>query len=317
MAGASTPWVFIVVLGGGAVVLAFIYVFYRLRLRRRDAALARDTTQTEEERAYNQIRIARAGADHLHREGYDIAPVRSLLQEAETAQKRRDHATALSLSDRAKQRLHEIRRTDASTQPMTRPVRAAIGPGSAAVSWPAPGSAALPMPDDTTSGGAGSGEAEATARAKLPPNQVEARFALTELDRDLARPAGPGDAGAHAEAAETGKAARAAYDRADYTEAWRLALRARRRLGRSIGSIGETRPTAPAGAVTSPEPGPGGTETGPAGAPCPRCGRPSRSGDLFCRFCGGPLAAGRCPRCGAKNESADRFCAVCGAPIGA
>ena len=47
---------------------------------------------------------------------------------------------------------------------------------------------------------------------------------------------------------------------------------------------------------------------------CPSCGRETKQGDEFCRYCG-KRQGGSCPSCGAMMDIGDTFCAKCGRGI--
>lgn len=55
----------------------------------------------------------------------------------------------------------------------------------------------------------------------------------------------------------------------------------------------------------------------PPGAPCEKCGGPTRSGDQFCIHCGHQLVdiVPQCPSCHAYVQGSDRFCIFCGADL--
>jgi hypothetical protein len=294
----SSAVVYAAIVGVGIALLLFVALFSRLRNRQRDARLAQESTQSDEERAFNQIQIVRASLEHLEKQGFDVGAVRALLSEAQGADERGDHAGALSTVTRAKEKLLQIRNSAAGGDPT---------PGGTGLASPA--GAALsgaPAPE-------GAPDGESPARPRLPPHQVEARFEMTALSADLAH-AGPSvSAENRAEAQSLFGQAHSAYDRREYAEAWRLALRGRRRLGTPL----ETVAASPATVTTSPDPTAQPPETPtPDTRPCPTCGRASRSGDQYCRSCGAALRGAKCPRCGTKMDPADRFCPGCGTPSG-
>jgi hypothetical protein len=284
------------------VLLVFVYLLHQLRNRKRDARLQMQTTMPVADQAFNQIRIARAGADHLARDGYEVAGVRSVLDRAETLAQQGSSGEALRLADSAKERMVEIRR-----DPRGRTGLVGAVPPSPGLGLGAPVAPAGPAP---TLGLGGTGGAEAVPaepdRPKLPTHQVEARFALQLLRKDLEH-ASPrnGKAAVRREASSLADEAEAAYGRKEYTEAWKLALRGRRRLGGDVESVG-VRPGA--GLVPPSEPAGGGV-------PCPKCQHANAPNDRFCRGCGAAIAVGKCDRCGRVNEPTDQFCGTCGSPL--
>ncbi len=113
--------------------------------------------------------------------------------------------------------------------------------------------------------------------------------------------------------------AQSAFDKGDYTEAFRLALRGRRTLGGTVESL----PAVPGATGTAARASTNGNATTPdavqtaesvAGSErCPDCGYPALSGDVFCRGCGRPRAPLTCPSCGAPRVGGEAFCGRCGA----
>jgi hypothetical protein len=310
----SSDLIVLAVIVGVVAVLAFLVVFERSRLRRRDARMKLDSTQSDEERAFNRIQIVRAGVDHLAQQGYEVASVRATLARASEAEQRGDPSGALQLADSAREQLVRIRESPlpgaAAALPAETPeaVSGRVERRGAPSTLPAegPGSPTLP---------AGEAPSDSPARGRLPPLQVQARFELVALSRDLAGlPAGTEDA-LRGEVLAFFAQGQAAYDRQEYPEAWRLALRGRRRLGRTIESVAASPAAVP---PASPPPSPPPSDPVPsAGAVrnCPHCGQPLRENDHFCRACGHSLSASKCPRCGTALEPNDRFCATCGAPL--
>ncbi|MFI5415127.1 MAG: zinc ribbon domain-containing protein, partial [Candidatus Lutacidiplasmatales archaeon] len=148
---------------------------------------------------------------------------------------------------------------------------------------------------------------------RLAKNRAESRFQIGLLNEELAEAAQtrPADS-AVPDAQKASAEAQSAYDRAEYTDAMRLALRGRRKLGTRIESLPppNTRiPPTPPAMVPVALDGPAGT------APCIQCGRPLKAADRFCRSCGTPKAPTACPSCGTSIELGDRFCPACGVTI--
>jgi hypothetical protein len=157
--------------------------------------------------------------------------------------------------------------------------------------------------------GAGNGAAEAPPALRLPKNKAEAHFQLRLLEEELG-PAGAekGPNAAIIDARALRDQAQAAFDRADFTEALRLSLKGRRRLGAKL----ETLPPGPVAAPsTSPSvvPDPGELYK------CSSCGEILRPSDRFCRYCGTLRGPSRCPTCGTAADTDDRFCSGCGATL--
>lgn len=215
------------------------------------------------------------------------------------------------------------------------PASAEVPPsrGTASLASPAPSNPSGDSGGSTMDEGeqdelsAPSGDEEPPLKAaarKLPKNFMESRFMLTSLQNDLSSatdaqrstPEGK-------EAQDWAQKSQAAFDRKDYDESLRLALRGRRRFGGagmstiSVGpgtvvdappseaSPSAQRSSAPVGAVASPS----------DSTTCARCGRSNNAGDRFCRGCGAPMAQAKCPRCGRPAEPDDKFCHGCGSPL--
>lgn len=272
---------------------SFVYMFYQFNLRRRRRILESDVPLPPEDRAFNQIRIARAASAHLAGQGYAVGGVAESLDSAERRYARRDHAGALRLAEEAQAKLRRIH-AEGAPPAGARPVSlAAEDPGldeRAAPTAPPPAEAAAPSP------------------AKVPKGMVEARFTLNLLERELAEAESsrPGDPRLGEARNLRDESKRAFADRL-YPEAWSSALRARRRLGAPIEGVGGSTSASDAA----------GSEGSAAPGGCPRCGRALRGGEKFCRGCGASLVAHACPRCGVAVEATDEFCHACGSPVGA
>ena len=295
------------------ILLVGYYAITRLKTRRKQLSLELDTSrELVEDRAFNQLRLARTEADLLDRQGTDVSRIRPLIAEAEAARDRRDFDNALALARSAHESLvklqggHPLPGGSVSSGPLERsaPSPAADPPGlrPAGAGLSTEGLMGRTSPT-------GLGEAalpEAPPKTALPRNKAEARFQLSLLADELTRATESKGPNAQVlEATEIRDTASAAFDRGEFTEAMRLALRGRRRLGTQL----ETLPPKP------------GTKTPPSPVPdeavkCSSCGEPLRGNDRFCRFCGTLRGPARCAGCGAPLENDDRFCATCGRPVG-
>ncbi|MHB8352092.1 MAG: zinc ribbon domain-containing protein [Thermoplasmata archaeon] len=300
----------LIVLSG--VVIALVYLLYRIRQRQAAAHRNPESTQNDADRAFNQIQFVRVGCDVVEGQGFDVGPIRGELDRAEAAERRGDHAGALRHTEAARHGLHAIRGSR-ERPPDPRPEPEAKG--TALPLEPAP------IPTDPT-GPEGTEPDPSPPRPKFPPFQIETRFAMNLLAEELAGPAGdaseePRRSTARAQLEE----ARAAYAREEYATAWKLVLRGRRSLGGRMEAISPEGPStpgtsAPAGLAPTAS---GGVPAAPSVMPdraCSRCGRSVAVSDAFCRSCGAPSAALRCPRCQAPLDASDQFCGVCGTPRG-
>jgi hypothetical protein len=308
----------------GAVALVMTYAIFRMRRRRKQlVAELSDSPEVKEDRAHNQIRLASAEADILERAGVDVARPRDLLAQAQARLERRAVDEAISLARSAHEALVVLKRGEPST-PLASEGRESFGhrfsPVAAGV--PSSSSAVAPL--------AGLGErrseqpshSETMAEApppisgsRLPKNRVESHFQLRLLSEELDQPTpGGSPAPTHVEAEKLRDDAQRAYDSGDFTEALRLALKGRRRLGARIEALPPSPGSRPAtDAPSGPEAAPSGEAA--ATESCPRCGRANRPSDRFCRACGAPRQLSKCPRCGTPAAPADQFCGGCGSPL--
>jgi len=290
---ALNPYEFLALAVVALVLVAFVTIYMLRTYRLRRLASLRKTESTPalaRDRAYNRLALARREADLLEAQGGDVARARQLLALSDHSMASRDFDRAYELAQAAHETLVQSRR---------QPVRGAPPPGTAA-----PDARTGPLPT-----------APAPAPvAAVPKNRAEAQFQLRLFDQELAeakarKAAGPGvpDAG------QLNDAAHSAYANGDYGEAFRLALRGRRRVGGHVEALGSPAPAAPATA--------GGrgaddatqlAEQVAAADRCPSCGHPTVSGDGFCRGCGTAFAPSNCPKCGATRLSTDTFCGKCG-----
>jgi hypothetical protein len=305
------------------LVLFIVFIIRRSRERRRkltdDLAADRDVVK---DRAYNALRLASAEAVVLERDGVDINAPRGLITQAEGVLQRGDPYHALTLARQAQESLVRLRRVTESFQ-----VAVATGAdgGSEGEAEPMPEPAPLRAP---SAGGSESSPdpwgAGAPTAPTLQTKPVEARFQIKLLTEELEEAERQGSARPEQEeAAGLLAEAQAALEAGNPTEALRLALKGRRRVGGHVESLPPTLPPVPPATPPAAVPD-GGPATPPAlptpsaagPRPCPRCGKPSKTSDLFCRACGAPVASAQCPRCQAPLEPDDRFCPRCGAPSG-
>ncbi|HEV2166836.1 MAG TPA: zinc ribbon domain-containing protein [Thermoplasmata archaeon] len=290
--------------------------------------LAESSARTEE-RAHNQIVLDEAELATLAREGFDLERPRGLLKEARAAFDRRDFHRALQTSKSVHDSLVKLRRSGAL-------VEAEDAGGAAPSALRGPVDRASPTLEGPLSMGGIAALEGSTTRAAIPKNRMEARFQLTLLTDELVEAVRtqPND-GRVAEANRLAAEAKALEERSEYTDALRLALRARRALGgkvetlppgtlglpsvpapRGSGRVGDSEGPPRSDAATGPAPpGPSSNPTSAHGfGECPSCHRPVRPGDAFCRSCGTAVLPAKCPRCGATLEPDDRFCPRCGSP---
>jgi double zinc ribbon protein len=298
----------VVVLGAGLLLIV------RRRLKARIAELrshADGPAEFADDRSYNLLRIARAEADTLKRQGVDVRVAEAALADAEASMRHRDYDIAVLNARRAHDLLVGLRQNPSTAAGVASPPRAShsMAPPVSPRTPSDPPNDRTTAPPEELAGGPGP-EAPVPRLAK---NRAESHFQIGLLDEELSvagssRP----DEVSVKEAQGARSEAQAAYDRGDYTEAMRLALRGRRKLGARI----ETLPPPNLRIPPTPPPMAPSDLSGPAGtAPCVQCGRPLKSVDRFCRACGTPKAPTACPSCGSAVEEGDRFCPACGAPM--
>ncbi len=313
------------------VVLVFVYMLYRYLRRRGPELAARESKSMLDDRAYNQIQLGQAAAARLAATGVDVTQARELLNRAEVARTGGNYGMSIELSKKAQDFLAAARAggngLPASLSSRSGPSTSLSGsprPSTTAAGAASAGAAGYTAPPTVpfVAGGTGStpeaaGSSE-TASDRPPKNKMEAHFqlSLAQDELDQARATRSRSKGFR-EANELRNDGQAAYDRQDYTEALRLALKCRRTLGTRIEGLPvSTVPTAtgPAG-----EPGAAGKSPGPAseasssGPTCPQCGQTAAPVDQFCRACGAPIRPVLCMNCGAPLRAGDRFCGKCGA----
>lgn len=299
------------------VLIVFLFLMFRLRRRRRILTDELDTSrEVRDDRAYNQIQLARAAADRLERAGADVGPVRRRIDEAEAARARRDTETALAVARSAQEALVRLQQEPVAEVPLSAgavgaaaPRSGSYGPSSTASIAPPMGPAGLDLaslPDRSDA-------ADEAPVGRLPKNKAEAHFQLTLLADEIGAADGKGGPSADLTEAKTFLAdARSAYDRADYTEALRLGLKGRRRVGGRLETLAPSAATHPEASL---EGRPASPTSSAAGARCSNCGQPMRPGDRFCRGCGSSNDAARCRNCGQALAADDRFCGACGETV--
>jgi len=285
-----------------AVVVAGLMLFLIRRLRqRRDKLLGelRDRPQLVQDRAFNRLAMARAESEILARQGSDVTRARDLIAQAQGAFDLRNYDRAYQVAQQAHEALVHARQTAPLRRDAT-PPRTANPPGSppAPVVGPTSPAPYAPLPG-------------------IPKNRAESQFQLRLLDADLegaraVRPKSP----TFREATRIRSEAGAAFDRGDFTEAFRCALKGRRVLGSPVEALAAPPGSASSASAVKASTGvPDATLTAErvAGADrCPECGYPALSGDTFCRGCGVPRTPATCGQCGAARKPADTFCGGCG-----
>lgn len=341
---------------GSALIVIFLasyYVVRRWRQRRLQAIESPDAYSPRPDRAHNQIVTGRAFAAKLESDGVDVARSRELLDEAERDLKRGEVDLALANAKAARDELQRQRaaagpkdsgaglpRTIKAAEPARpsfRDVSRRVGDKEPEEAPSAPVARSVPAdPSDGSKGEEPSsdvdrdGAEDGTSAKTVPKNYLESRFQLKLVQEELAKAAAAKpDAPEVKEARKFLDQAQQCFDRKDFTESLRLALRSRRRLG---SAEGDTVPLSPGTVIEAPPEEPslaalrssapssqavpdasGGAK--PTTVTCARCHRSNPAENRFCRGCGAPLAAPTCPRCHKPVAPDDGFCGACGAPI--
>ncbi len=299
----------VIVVLGVAVVTLLLFLVKRLK-DRRDQLLheLRDRPELVQDRAFNRIAMARREAEILGRQGRDVGRARELIAAAQAAFDTRNYNEAY----RSAQLAHE------SLVHSRSPPLASAHRGPSTAPLPSPSAPTAPLPNGTGPWVAGPATGPAAA---IPRNRAEAQFQLRLLDQELgtAREGRPGTPET-AEAVAGRDRARAAFDRGDFTEAFRSALRTRRALGGTVEALPPS-PTfrSPADRPPASSPPSAAADAAEAAmraadaARCPECGFPLLPDDRFCRGCGSQRRPMACPKCGAARTPVDTFCGRCGA----
>lgn len=254
------------------------------------------------DRAYNRLALARREADLLAAQGGDVERASQLIALADRSLQTREFDRAYDLAQAAHETLVRARREPRRGHPLaTNPAVGAVAP------------AATPSEGGT----APSAEAGAAGASSVAKNRAEAQFQLRLFDQDLAAASkgGTNRAGVK-EARNLYVQAHAAFARADYAEAFRLALRGRRRVGGRVESLAPppSGPAPPQGAQGTAALGDAAQAAEEVAAldRCPLCGHPTAANDAFCRGCGAARTPSVCPKCGASRQPTDTFCGRCG-----
>jgi len=272
------------------IVLVALGLVLIQRIRRRRDQLRIELSSRPElvsDRAFNRLAMARREIDVLAGQGGDVERARDLVAQSQAAFDSRDFPRSYELAQTAHETLVAARK-----RPLPTGGRPAAGPVVAPAATADP---AAPPPSG------------------LAPHRAESQFQMRLLEQSL--DSVPPSDGRRKEATALLGQARTAYDRAEYGDAFRLALRGRRALGASIEALPAVGPRPPAGGATSPADPTQLAEATAASERCPLCGYPMRADDAFCRGCGAPRTDASCPACGASRAPSDTFCGKCGKPF--
>lgn len=297
-----------------AVVVAGLLLYLLRRLKNRRAKLLselEDRPELNQDRAFNRLAMARREAGILAGQGVDVQRAQDLIAESQGAFDLHHYDRAYQVAQSAHEALVNARLQGARTTGIPLP--------SSGIPPSGPGPAGTPLPGGPSLAGSAP-TAEPPARPTIPRYRAESQFQIHLLTEELeALPARRASDPSGVQAAALKRKASDAFDRGDFTEAFRLALRGRRALGGTVESL----PATGAGAVPSAPEGENGSGATPdlartaenvaGGERCPECGYPALAGDAFCRGCGRPRTTMTCPSCGAPRGAQEPFCGRCGA----
>jgi len=266
---------------GIAVLVIVLYLEVRYMKSRRkdkvDVALVRDD-------AYNALMTTQAVSRALKDQGRDTKEADLLLLKAEAAYERHDYLVCKGLAEDARSVLRKTKVAERSetveelvSAPLTEPAT----------------DEAPPIKEIK----------------KLPQNYLESKFMIetARMCIETARQQGIDVADAEGTLA----AARECYDRTEYTEALKNALRAKK--------TAEGQKTVPKIEARPPEIMREETRAPvvtPTEAACKSCGQSVDEIDNFCRKCGAAIVrVPKCPACGLDVDGNDAFCRRCGAKL--
>ncbi|MGD0057244.1 MAG: zinc ribbon domain-containing protein [Methanomassiliicoccales archaeon] len=267
---------------GIAVFAIVLYLEMRYMKSRRkekvDVALVRDD-------AYNTLTTTQAVSRALKDQGRDTKEADLLLVKSEAAYQRRDYLMCKELAEEARTVLRQTR-AEEKTDTLE---------GIAARSAPEPEADQSPPLKEIK---------------KLPQNYLESKF-MIETARMCIEAAALQGIGV-VEAEKTLAVARECYDRTEYTEALKQALRAKKTAeGQNITPQAEAKlpelnreePAAPPIRLSKE-------------AACGSCGQSIDEGDNFCRKCGAEVVrVPKCPSCELEVDESDAFCRRCGSKL--
>ena len=265
-------------------VIAWLELRY-IKGRRVDA----DST-VEQDHVYNSLATYKAVSDSLRAQGRDTTEADILLFQAESAYRHGQYLDCKELSGRAKTALRNAPQKEAPSPP-SQPKEIIRESEPAEVQADPPSS-----PRTAPSEAAAPAEVPSLKAKKMPCNYLESKFVI-ETTKSMLDEAPEQQREAARSMLDD---ADACFEEADYTDALRHAVKAKKLLE-------------------------GCEEAAPAvkecGAPpsedmiaCAICGAAMSGDDAFCFACGTP-AARTCPHCSAALIEGDVFCRRCGARL--
>jgi tetratricopeptide (TPR) repeat protein len=277
---AESDLIILAVLG---IILAIV-IFFELRYFRRKRK-ERVDVKIHKDDAYNSIMTAKAVAEALKTRGRVSREANLLIIEAEAAFQRGNHLYALESINKAKDLLKNAKEEHADP---VASIAAKVGGKGVEEKCEVPFQEAR----------------------KLPKNYLESKFIICSV-RDILEQSGAEQRNADAE--ESLRQADEAFQKEDYTEALKLALRAKRALDGGAEAIGpiENKPVTTDAQVERLPPQPRSLKE--PSKNCVRCGASLTEEDVYCRKCGLKVdRSPKCAACGEKLAEDDIFCRKCG-----
>jgi Double zinc ribbon len=309
------PYVLVAVAVILGVVVVAILLFSLQRLKARRTRLLQDLASTPRlasDRAFNRLEMARREAAILGRQGTDTGHARELIAQSQAAFDQAQYSRSYELAQSAHEAMVHARQTGALPSSPSPAGPAAAPPSRTSSAAPRSGPSGPSAVAST--GGTGTGPV-----SKLAPNRAESQFQIHLLDSELdATRSSRGSPSAIATAGAFRSQAQAAFDREQYTDALRFALKGRRELGGKLETLAPVAGGTPSAGPTGESDANGNdpaaaAERAAGGSRCAQCGYPARTDDSFCRGCGLPRTPTTCAKCGAARTPDDTFCGRCGA----
>lgn len=273
----------LIILAVLGIILAIV-IFLELRYFRSKRKNRVDKKIMQDD-AYNSIQTTKAVAEALKARGRTSKEANLLIIEAEAALERGNHQYALESINKAKELLKSAKEEKAD-----------------------------PVAQIVSKVGVKSGEEKCEVpfqeARKLPKNYLESKFMICSV-RDILEHSGA--KGKNAVVEENLKQADESFQKEDYTEALKLALRAKRALDGGADSIGpiESKLQIKDTGVERLPPQPKSLHE--PSKSCVRCGSSLTEEDVYCRKCGLKVDRSlKCSACGEKLAEDDIFCRKCG-----
>ncbi len=273
----------LIILAVLGIILAIV-VFLELRYFRSKRKNRVDLKIMQDD-AYNSIQTTKAVAQTLKARGRTSKEANLLIIEAEAAFERGNHLYGLESINKAKDLLKSAKEEKSD------PIVSII-------------SKASPKSSEEKC------EVPFQEARKLPKNYLESKFMICSV-RDILVQSSAIEKNAVAEA--NLKQADESFQKEDYTEALKLAIRAKRALDGGADSIGpiEPKPVNKDSGVERLAPPPKSLRE--PSKRCVRCGSSLTEEDVYCRKCGLKVdRSPKCSSCGEKLAEDDIFCRKCG-----